>query len=274
MPSLAGTGNPGRNSSRTWWICGLLMLATMLNYMDRQTVSLSVERLYEAFGRSPQDYGNTEAVFALAFALGSLISGMIVDRFGVYWIYPSAVVVWSVAGFLTGFATNWNELMACRFLLGLSEAAHWPCALRTTQHILAPHQRSLGNGILQSGAAIGAIITPLVVLLLVTDPSQWRYPVWVWLWHGMVSRQDLPSIEKAVRAETKDVGDSAGHVSLKILVSREFWVLIVLVVTINAAWHFFRAWLTSFLHDSGYGERDAILLIRPIIWPRTLDPSA
>src|SRR5260370_34535825 len=106
MPSLAGTGNPGRNSSRTWWICGLLMLATMLNYMDRQTVSLSVERLYEAFGRSPQYYGNTEAVFAFAFALGSLVFGMIVDRFCVDLVYASVEARLAVAGSMAGFATN------------------------------------------------------------------------------------------------------------------------------------------------------------------------
>jgi ACS family hexuronate transporter-like MFS transporter len=244
------------------------MLATMLNYMDRQTVSLSVERLYAEFGRSPESYGNTEAVFALAFALGSFISGMIVDRYGVYWVYPGAVVVWSAAGFLTGFASNWDELMACRFLLGFSEAAHWPCALRTTQHILAPQQRSLGNGILQSGAAIGAIITPLIVLLLVTDPSRWRYPFWVigilglswvWLWHEVVGRNDLPGAATANRVKEKEVGGSPGLSFLRVLASREFVVLVVLVITINAAWHFFRAWLTSFLHDIGYKEQDAIL---------------
>src|SRR5262249_34025353 len=133
-------------------------------------------------------------------ALGSLVSGWMVDRWNVHWVYPLAVLVWSGAGFLTGFAQGYLGLCACRTLLGFAEAANWPCALRTTKRILLPQQRTLGNGILQSGASLGAIITPLVVLALVSRFDTWRPPfitvgaagvTWVFLWLALIRRKDL-----------------------------------------------------------------------------------
>src|SRR5262249_41747462 len=118
--------------------------------------------------------------------------------------YPGMVVAWSAAGFLTGFARSYHELLACRFLLGLCEAAHWPCALTTTRYLLAPGQRAMGNGILQSGAAIGAVLTPWVIMPFIdpafswsADEHAWRYPFflvgglgvfWAALWLAVVPR--------------------------------------------------------------------------------------
>src|SRR6266571_1267613 len=101
---------------------------------------------------------------------------------------------------MTGFAHNFLELLIWRFLLGLFEAGNWPCALRATQRILLPQDRTLGNSVLQSGAPIGAIITPMVVLALVNGEGTWRQPffwlgaagsIWVFLWLPAVRSQDL-----------------------------------------------------------------------------------
>src|SRR2546426_5867655 len=85
---------------------------------------------------------------------------------------------WSLMGFLSARTTDFRELVLCRTLLGLFEAGHWPCALKTTQLLLSPQDRTMGNSVLQSGASIGAIITPLVMRALMTDaPGSWRMPV-------------------------------------------------------------------------------------------------
>jgi ACS family hexuronate transporter-like MFS transporter len=256
-----------RGNAWRWWICCLLLLATMINYMDRQTLSLTVLKIYEEFGHDPAKYGFTESAFSVAFALGAFLVGWSADRWTIYWIYPATVALWSAAGFATGFARGWAGLVACRFLLGFAEAGHWPCSLRTTQHLLPPAQRSLGNGLLQSGAAVGAIITPLVVLGLVRSPDQWRRPFWVvgalgltWvlLWFASVRRTDLPSF--AGRP-----GPAAGppreeeRPSFAYLTDRRFWVLVVVVVSINIAWHYFRAWLPQVMKDVGYDDQDAFL---------------
>jgi ACS family hexuronate transporter-like MFS transporter len=270
MPTPSDVSAPPHRSSRPWWICGLLLLATMLNYMDRQTLSLTADGIFGEFGRSPFLFGLADSVFAVAFALGALAVGWMADRWSVRWIYPAAVCLWSVAGFATGFAGGWFGLMACRFLLGLSEAGHWPCALRTTQHILPPAQRSLGNGILQSGAAVGAILTPLVVLALAPDlkaePARWRYPFWVigglgigWvvLWLTTIRRQDLAAPRAQAAAAPGGEGGPRAAL-LGFLADPRFKVLVVVVVAINIAWHYFRHWLPLVLRDLGYQQEEAL----------------
>jgi ACS family hexuronate transporter-like MFS transporter len=231
--------------------------------MDRLTLNLTAARIMDDFELDEQGYGRVESAFALAFACGALVTGWMVDRWNVFWIYPLAVLAWSAAGFCTGLATSFAALVGFRFCLGLAEAANWPCALRTTQRLLSPAERSLGNGILQSGAAIGAIVTPLVVLALVPRFNTWRYPffvvgavgiLWAILWLASVRRQDL-ELSRLPRAERPADG-STNDSAMDILLDRRFWVLIVLVISINTAWHYFRAWLPLFLQKQhGYSEQ-------------------
>ena len=154
-------------------MCGLLLLATMINYMDRLTLNLMASRIKVAFDLDNRDYGQLESAFGSAFALGAIVMGFLADRWNVRWLYPAAVLLWSLAGFATGLVDGFAALLICRFLLGLSEAGNWPFASRTTQHILTSEERTLGNSILQSGAAVGAILTPLLVMALLqrTDSS-------------------------------------------------------------------------------------------------------
>jgi ACS family hexuronate transporter-like MFS transporter len=191
---------PARSSPWKWWVCGLLLLATMINYMDRLTFNLTSLRIMKEFELNEGHYGILESAFATAFALGAIIFGWMADRWNVRWIYPAALLAWSVMGFVTGLAQGFIGLLLCRSFLGLAEAGNWPCALRTTQRILQPAERTFGNSILQSGAAIGAIFTPLIVLFLVARTGTWRYPflavgavgfVWVALWLFSVRAKDL-----------------------------------------------------------------------------------
>jgi ACS family hexuronate transporter-like MFS transporter len=196
-----------------------------------------------------------EANFGMAFAIGALFSGWLVDRVNVYWVYPIMVSLWSLAGVATGFARDYSELMLCRVALGFFEAANWPCALRTTQRLLRPEDRSLGNGILQSGTAIGSVITPLVVQLCLNRYDDWRPAfiiigaigfIWVAVWLYHVHAQDLSLT--TLPPSTKG-GDSIGGAIATIVSDRRFWVLAVVVVSINLTWHFFRPWAPLFLQN-------------------------
>jgi ACS family hexuronate transporter-like MFS transporter len=277
---LFDPGRSPRGSAWKWSVCGLLLLATMINYMDRLTLNLAAKRIKDELTLSNEQYGQVEAAFGVAFACGALLAGWCADRWNVRWLYPLALLGWSAAGFATGFANSFAVLMLCRFALGLFEAGHWPCALRTTQRILPPHERTLGNSLLQSGAALGAIVTPLVVQALLTDePDSWRYPffvvgaagtIWVVFWLGLVRTDDLelprsepaksafdPSVASARDRYSADAAEpeSSLRAILRIYADRRFWVLIVLVVTINLTWHFFRVWMPLFLREQhGYSE--------------------
>src|SRR5262249_4685522 len=123
MPTaVSDVSLPTRSGSWKWWVCGLLLLATMINYMDRLTLNQTSKRLMDAFALNEQQYGEIESSFALAFALGALAVGWMVDRWNVWWMYPASVFAWSLAGFATGFANSFMALLLCRFLLGLAEA--------------------------------------------------------------------------------------------------------------------------------------------------------
>ncbi len=250
---------PVRGKSWRWWVCGLLLCATMINYMDRLTLNqLQVPLEQNLHLKEDVDYYRLEAWFGLAFAVGAIVFGFLVDRWNVFWVYPLALLAWSAAGFCTGFAGGFAMLMACRVCLGLVEAANWPCALRTTQRILPPSERSMGNSILQSGAAVGAIIVPLLMLLLFDKerPETWRTPflvigaigtVWVVLWWLSVRRADLALPPRETAEEQKRAARPALPRDVFI---RRFIVLIVLVVTINMTWHFLRASHPKFLQKA------------------------
>ncbi len=191
---------PGRTQAWTWWVCGLLLLATMVNYMDRLTLNLQSKTLMTHFGFEEDGYGLLEGAFGSAFAIGAIVMGWLADRMNVRLLYPLAVLLWSLAGLATGLVGTFALLLICRFALGFAEAGNWPSALRTTQHILPPAQRTMGNSILQSGAALGAIVTPILVVYLHEATGTWRWSfvavgtaggLWALLWLLSVRSSDL-----------------------------------------------------------------------------------
>ncbi|MCB1208311.1 MAG: MFS transporter [Verrucomicrobiales bacterium] len=248
-----------------WIVCGLLMLATMINYMDRVTLSNASVRITEEFQLTEQQYGNLETFFGLAFAAGSLAFGLLSDKLPVYWLYPVVLAGWSVMGMLSGWVHNYQELMLCRVLLGFFEAGHWPCALKTTFAVMDERDRTMGNSILQSGASIGAIITPQIMKVAMTDElGSWR-PVFVWvgavglvwvlLWLVMMRPKSLRAQEIADRATP-----SLKPVSIwPILMGRRFWAVALLIMGTQTVWHIFRVWLVKFLQTGrGYSQTAAL----------------
>ncbi len=314
-----------------WGVCGLLLLATMLLYMDRQTLALTIIDIRRDIGINNEQYGQLEFGFGIAFAVGAIFFGILVDRFPIRWLYPFVLTCWSCAGLATAFAVDIGDALAtfltpifgdpgqwligftglsdeqrtwspekqgslsrgflgfwsCRVSLGFFEAGHWPCALVTTQRILAHRELPLGNSILQSGASLGAILTPIVVLLLspvsvqpnqpsfadaiwelCTFPSRpdvaaeiasdaWRAPFvvvglvglsWLIPWFLLIGKRDL-EYRPMVRTAAE-----GGEPSTALLV-RKFLACIIIVVMINLMWQFYRAWLPKLMGEHhGYSK--------------------
>lgn len=251
-----------RSQSWKWYVCGLLLLATTINYMDRVTLSNASVRVTEEFGLSEEQYGNLELAFGWAFAAGSLVFGFLADRFRVYWLYPCVLAGWSLMGMISGWTEDYQQLLVCRTLLGFFEAGHWPCALKTTFAVLSEKDRTMGNSVLQSGASIGAIITPQVMKMLLTDElGSWRSAFvvvgavglgWVILWFVMMRKRDLDSAP----AQVSDMPQTPLG---QILVSRSFWALALLITGTQTVWHIYRVWLMKFLQTGrGYEEATAL----------------
>jgi MFS transporter, ACS family, hexuronate transporter len=177
---------------------------------------------------------------------------------------------WSTVGFATGWVSSYRELLICRVLLGFFEAGQWPCALITSQRLLSRRDRPLGNSILQSGASLGAIATPFVVIALTTSaPESWRLPfrvigaigaVWVVAWLATVRSRDLDlEVEANSDVGSKDeagsstdkAADASGidaSTERRIFV-RRFLALAIVVIVINLCWQYFRAWMPKMLRE-------------------------
>ncbi len=250
-----------------WWVCGLLLLATTINYMDRQTLANAAVRIVSEFKLSKEQYGDLELAFGWAFAAGSLLFGFIADRISVRWLYPAVLFAWSLMGFLSAWTTDFSQLFICRTLLGLFEAGHWPCALKTTHLLLSPQDRTMGNSVLQSGASVGAIVTPLVMRAMMTDaPGSWRLPfqvvgavgiLWVVVWLVSIRPRDLSGMSQSngSRSATGNSRESLWNATF----SRRFAVGLVLIFCIHTTWQLLRVWLPMFLQKGrGYSENDAL----------------
>lgn len=241
---------PFRRDSWKWWICGLLLLASALNYMDRQTLANVSTRITRQFHLTEELYGNLETYFGLAFACGSLFFGWVVDRWPVRWVYPVVVCLWSVVGFSTAAVSNYPELLVCRTLLGFFEGGHWPCAIKTTLRLLEAKDRPMGNSVLQSGTSIGAILTPQFMKLFLTDqPDSWRPAfqvvgvmgvLWLIAWFYSVRETDLQKVAPAPGPEL-----SGGF--WRAVWSRRMLTVVIIISLINTGWQLIRAWLTKFL---------------------------
>lgn len=296
-----------RSDTWRWGVCGLLLLAAMLMYMDRLTLSQLATTICREYALTNERFGLLATGFSIAFATGALFFGFLVDRVGPRFLYPIVVIGWSAAGVATAYSQSigawfipddpaeapmlaastiglissaftdgpmqaayalypgrtqvceqaYIGFMVCRIALGFFEAGHWPCALVTTRIILSRGDRTLGNGILQSGAALGSILTPFVVLPMVVEEfGGWRPPFttigfigmfWIIPWLLMIRSGDLDRTED----------DNATGESEPAMSRGELWrmvaVLVVIVITINLTWQYFSNWLPKFLQEShGY----------------------
>ncbi len=251
-----------------WSVCGMLLLASAINYMDRQTLSGLSVRITQEFGMTKAQYGQVEAVFGYAFAAGSVLFGWMADRFSVQRVYAAVLALWSLAGMATGWARDHHDLLLMRGLLGFFEAGHWPCAVRITRSLLDERQRSMGNGLLQSGATIGAILTPLALPLLLgagtaDGTGAWRPPffllggvglLWLIPWFWLLRPNDLRST-----VDTPSAGGPGSEPFIRVLLSGRMLAVIAVVACINTTWQVLRAWLPMFLQKGrGYSETEAL----------------
>lgn len=252
-----------------WWVCALLLLASTINYMDRQTLSVTNDRIMREFDIKEDKLGVVEAFFGYGFAAGSITFGLLADRMSVRILYPTVLLLWSVMGVFTGFARDYDDLFWCRLLLGFFEGGHWPCALKTTQLLLTPNDRMLGNSVLQSGTSIGAVATPLLMQFLLTEETgSWR-PIFqgigaigvLWIFFWILSMPWLPNATVAEVDNAKKKFDEE-EPWWQMFTMRRYWILAFVVVAINLTWHLLRFWMKLFLVTGrGYEEAAALTFI-------------
>jgi len=280
----ANAQHPAHNqqSPWRWWVCGVLLLATFLNYMDRQALSVTLPELKREFNLREERIGLVEGCFGYAFAAGAIMFGFLADRFGPRRLYPVVLIGWSIAGFATGFAGHpdairWLEqpgdepgagtfrwLLFWRTVLGIFEAGHWPCALITARQIFSKKDRTLANGVLQGGAAFASILIPLYAQFIEHIGGSWQITfwsigvvglLWVPVWLTLVRPGDLndPPATGNELGSPVIAPEPANPTGL----ARRLVVLTLIVGSLNVSWQFLRAWMTLLLDFNGYDKLQA-----------------
>ncbi len=177
-------------SAMRWVMIGFAFLATVINYLDRQTLSVVAPILKTEFAMTDQTYGLIISAFMLAYTVMNGISGPILDRIGTKIGYMLSMIWWSTAGLLHAIARGPFTLGLFRFLLGMGEAGNWPAAVKIVSEWFPKKERALASGIFNSGSAIGALIAPPLVAWIVV---KWGWPkafivvgllgyIWVAIW--------------------------------------------------------------------------------------------
>src|SRR5215210_9099521 len=136
-----------------WWIVGLVFLATLINYIDRLTISVLAPVITKDLGLTNTEFGGIVTWFLLAYTISQGVSGKLYDRLGTRLGFTFSIIIWSVAAMLHAFARGILSLSLFRFVLGFGEAGNWPGAAKAVAEWFPVRQRALGMAIFNSGAA-------------------------------------------------------------------------------------------------------------------------
>ena len=247
-----------------WTILALLFVATTINYVDRQVLGILAPTLQRELGWSETDYGDIVSWFSLAYAVGFLIVGRLIDRVGIKRGLGVAVVAWSVAAMGHALARTSVGFSVARGMLGLGESAIFPGAIKTVAEWFPKRERALAAGLFNAGTNTGAIVAPLVVPAIALNWGwQWAFILtgavgflWLLLWiplyrdparHPRVSAAEL----QFIRRDGPDASE-APVPWLQLLRYRQTWAFAVGKLLADPVWWFYLYWLPKFL-DAKYG---------------------
>ena len=247
---------------RTRWVMlGLLFFATTINYVDRQVIGILKPTLSHDLGWNDLDYANIVFWFQLAYAIGYIGVGRIVDLIGVRRGYGLAVLVWSIAAAAHGLARSAFGFGVARFALGIGEGGNFPACIKAVRAWFPASERALAAGIFNAGTNVGALITPFLVPWLTLT---YGWPVafyvtgalglaWLVAWwalyrnpeeHGRVSAAELAYIRRDPEPQTAPMPYRV------LLRQRATWAYAAVQFLTSPVWWFYLFWLPDFLHRS------------------------
>lgn len=230
-----------------WLTLGFAFLATVINYLDRQTLSVMAPVILDEFHISARGYSHIVFAFMLAYTLANGLSGRLLDRLGGRIGYGLTIAVWSCAAILQSLSTGAFSLGVFRFLLGIGEAGNYPAGVKLIAEWFPVKERSLASGIFNSGASIGAILAP-PMLAWIALSAGWRIAfvivgmtgfVWLAAW-ALIYRR--PEITVPIKAEESE------RISLSALLRLRFlWQFTLSKVFSDPVWYFYTFWFPQYL---------------------------
>ena len=252
-----------RRTNFRWTICALLFAATTINYVDRQVIGILAPTLQRELGWTEVQYGQIVSWFSLAYGIGFLGVGRLMDRIGVRRGFAFSIVAWSLAAIGHAFARTVAGFSAARALLGLGESGNFPGAIKTVAEWFPRQERALATGIFNAGSNVGAVLAPLIVpWITIRWGWEWAFIatgtfgfVWLIFWlvlyrapeeHPRVSRAELLHIRS-------DPAESVEQIPWRRLLGyRQTWAFAAGKAMTDPIWLFYLFWLPKFL-DAGWG---------------------
>lgn len=256
-----------------WAIVSLVALATIINYIDRGALGFLWPEISEDLGLTKLDYAIILNVFTFAYAFGQTLFGKIFDWIGTRLGFVLSIVVWSAATMLHAVSNGLTSFAIFRGLLGVSEAGNWPGATKANAEWFPINERALAQGIFNSGAAIGGIISAPIIAYLFVFLGTWQATfiavgalgfLWLVPWlimyksgpesHPWLSQNEREYILTGQRnAETNEIADYAPN-SGEILSRKESWGVIMASFFLDPIWWLFVGWLPLYLNETyGFG---------------------
>ncbi|WP_239461264.1 MFS transporter [Occallatibacter savannae] len=255
-----------------WTICAMLFVATTINYVDRTVLSVlkpdlrgQVVQLHPLFPGWPSfetrinitdhAYGWILWAFQIAYALGVVFAGRLVDRMGCRKGYPLVTGLWSLAAMSHALVRSVAGFGVARFFLGLGESGNFPAAIKATAEWFPPRERSLATGIFNSGAGVGAIVAPVLVPWVAVHFG-WRASflvtgifslVWI-VWWSIQYRKPSQSMDSADGPSFK-APNASEFAWWRLLQYRQAWAFMVGKFLTDAVWWFFLFWLPQYFHS-------------------------
>ena len=249
-----------------WLMIGLLFLATVINYIDRQTVSVLKTAISQDLGLSNADYAAIQNSFLVLYAISQMVSGRLYDRIGTRLGFIFSIIVWSVGALLHAMARTAGEFRIYRGVLGFGEAGNWPGAAKLVGEWFPVSERALGMGIFNAGAALGGAVSPPIIAWLALAYG-WRATfvvtgllgfAWLGLWVVLYRvPEQHPWITDAERAyilsdRVRDVAASDAWRPgwLTLLTYRQTWAVVVGRFITDPIWWLYIFWLPSYFQEA------------------------
>lgn len=271
------SAKPRAIASLRWWIAGILFASTVINYIDRQTLSVLAPYLKLEHHWTNSDYANIVITFRVAYSLGMALCGRLMDRLGTRRGLTITVAWYSLVSILTSLATGFRSFAGFRFLLGAGESANWPAATKAVSEWFPKRERGLATAFFDSGSSIGGAIAPFIVLWIY---SRWGWRpafmipgllgfIWLIVWrkfyyppelHPRISEAELQMI-MADRESEPQVEKEKRTRWIDLLKLPQTWGTIVARTFTDPVWFFVTDWFPIYLVAKGIELRSGLIAV-------------
>src|SRR6266513_1732257 len=246
-----------------WWIVGLIFLATLINFIDRLTISVLAPVITKQLGLTNLQFASITTWFLVAYAASQALSGKLYDRVGTRRGFTLSILVWASAAMAHAFARGLASLSVFRFVLGLGEAGNWPGAAKVVAEWFPARQRALGMGIFNSGVCVGFIVaTPLIVWL--QTQFGWRttflftgglgfgwLALWLLLYETPERHSALTDEERALIQQDRSSSTTTQKMGwIELLTYRQVWAIVLSRFLTDPVWWLYVSWLPKYLADA------------------------